>query len=105
VSDIRNIRTSDVEIDKTTDKMMMVSGILKRGTIYGTKTSVNLHRSAHRAVISKTDMVKKIMNALSLGEVVDVRCGYDLYPKKVNKTSHNKVNIVKIIPVMSISSP
>jgi hypothetical protein len=45
VNAIRNVRTSVAEIDKTTDKVMIASGILKRNTICGTKTSVKLHRS------------------------------------------------------------
>jgi hypothetical protein len=77
--------------------------------------SVKLHRSVHRAVISKTRMIKKIMNVLSLGEEVAVRCGCGLNPKKVAKrvqvrhvkllieTRINKGNILRIIPVMSIS--
>jgi hypothetical protein len=64
----------------------------------------------HKAVISETSTIKKIMNVLSLGEIVAMRCGSDLYPKKVTKgtqvrhvklltkTSLNKGNIVKIIP-------
>jgi hypothetical protein len=32
VNDIRNVRLSDAEIDKTTDKVMTASGILKRNT-------------------------------------------------------------------------
>jgi hypothetical protein len=39
VNDIRNIRTSYVKIDKATDKVMIASGILKRDTICGMKTS------------------------------------------------------------------
>ena len=54
VNGIRNIRTSDAEIDKTTDEVTIGSGILKRDTVCGTKTSVKLHRSVHRAVISET---------------------------------------------------
>jgi hypothetical protein len=61
-------------------------------------------------VISETSTIKKIMNVLSLGEVVAVRCESNLYPKKVakgtqvrhvklfTKTSLNKGNIVRIIP-------
>jgi hypothetical protein len=67
-------------------------------------------------VISKTYMIKKIMNVLSLQEAVRVRCGCYLNPKKVakriqvvhvkllTKMSFNKDNILKIILVMSISS-
>jgi hypothetical protein len=110
VNNIRNIRISDIKIDKTTDKVMIMSGILKRNILYGMKTSVKLHRNVHRAVISKTGMIKKIMNVLSLGEVVVIRCGRELYPKKVakrtqvrhvnllTKMSLNKDNIVIIIP-------
>jgi hypothetical protein len=110
VNDIRNIRMSYAKIDKAIDKVTIVSGILKRNTICGTKMSVKLHRSVHGAAISETSTIKKIMNVLSLGEIVAVRCGSDLYPKKVaketqvrhvkllTKTSLNKDNIVKIIP-------
>jgi hypothetical protein len=109
VDDIGNVRTSDTEIDKTTDKVMIASGILKRNTICGTKASVELHRSVHRAVISETRTIK-IMNALSLGEVVTVGCGCDLNPKKVTKRTQvghmklltkmglNKGNILMITP-------
>jgi hypothetical protein len=110
VNSIRNIKTSYAKIDKVVDKVMIASGILKRDTICGMKMSVKLHRSLHKAVISETSTIKKIMNVLSLGEIVAVRCGSDLYPKKVTKgtqvrhvklltkTSLNKGNIVKIIP-------
>jgi hypothetical protein len=110
VNNIRNVRTSDAEIDKATDEVTIASWILKRDTVCGTKTSVKLHRSVHRAVISKTDTIKKIMNVLSLGQVVAVRSGCDLNPKKVAKraqvrhvkllieTSLNKGNILRIIP-------
>jgi hypothetical protein len=116
VNDIRNIRMSYTKIDKVVDKVTIASGILKRDTICGTKMSVKLHRSVHRAMISETSTIKKIMNVLCLGKVVAVRCGSDLYPKKVakatqvrhvkllTKTSLNKCNVVIIIPVMSISS-
>jgi hypothetical protein len=110
VNSIRNIKTSYAKIDKVVDKVMIASGILKRDTICGMKMRVKLHRSLHKAVISETSTIKKIMNVLSLGEIVAVRCGSDLYPKKVTKgtqvrhvklltkTSLNKGNIVKIIP-------
>jgi hypothetical protein len=109
VNDIRNIRTSYTKIDKVANKVTIASGILKRNTICDTKTSVKLHRSVHRAVISETSTIKKIMNVLSLGEIVAVRCGSDLYLKKLakgtqarhvkllTKTSLNKGNIVRII--------
>jgi hypothetical protein len=92
------------------------SGILKRNTVYGMKTSVKLHGSIHRVVISESSTIKKIINILPLEEVVAVRCGCDLYAKEVakrtqvrhvkllTKTSLNKGNIFRIIPVMSISS-
>jgi hypothetical protein len=47
VNDIRNVKKSDAKINKTTDKMTVASGIVKRNTVYGTKTSVKLHRSVH----------------------------------------------------------
>jgi hypothetical protein len=109
VNGIRNIRTSYTKIDKAVDKVTIASGILKRDTTCGTKTSVTLHRGVHRAMISETSTIKKIMNVLCLGEVVAVRCGSDLYPKKVaertqvrhvkllTKTSLNKGNVVIII--------
>jgi hypothetical protein len=67
VKDIRNVRTSDAEIDKAIDKVTIASGLLKRDTICGTKTSMKLHRSVHRTVISMTNTIKKVMNVLSLG--------------------------------------
>ena len=85
VNGIRNVRTSDAKVNKTTNKMAIASGILERNTVSGTKTSVKLHRSVHRAVISKACTVKKIMNVLSLGKIVAVRCGGDLNPEKVAK--------------------
>jgi hypothetical protein len=110
VDDIGNVRMSDVEIDKTTNKVTIASGILKRNTVCSTKASMKLHGSVHRAVISETRTIKKIMNVLSLGEVVAVRCGCDLIPKKVTKRTQvehmklltkmclNKGNILRIIP-------
>jgi hypothetical protein len=110
VDNVGNVRMSDDEIDKTTYKVMIVSGILKRNTVCGTNMSMKLHRSVHVAVISETRMIKKIMNVLSLGEVIGVGCGCDLNPKKVTKrtqvrhmklltkTRLNKGNILIIIP-------
>jgi hypothetical protein len=109
VNNIINVRTSDAEIDKATDEVTIVSGILKRDIICGMKTGVKLHRSVHRVVISKTNMIKKIINVLSLGEVVAVGCGGDLNPKNVAKRAQvghvnlftekslNKGNILRII--------
>jgi hypothetical protein len=48
------------KIDKAIDEMTIASWILKKNTVCGTKTSVKLHRSVHRAVISKTCMIKKM---------------------------------------------
>jgi hypothetical protein len=105
-----NVRTSDVEIDKTTDKVTIASGILKRNIVCGMKASVKLHGSVHRAVISEIRTIKKFMNVLSLGEVIAVGWGCDLNPKKVTKrtqvghmklltkTRLNKDNILIIIP-------
>jgi hypothetical protein len=90
VNGIRNIRASDAEINKAIDEVTIASGILKRDTVCGTKTSVKLHRSVHSAVINKIDTIKKIMNVLSLGEVVAVRFGCDLNPKKVAKIRWNE---------------
>jgi hypothetical protein len=70
VNVIRIARMSDVEIDKATDEVMIMSEILKRDIVCGTKMNVKLHGSVHRAVISKTDTVKKIINVLSPGELV-----------------------------------
>jgi hypothetical protein len=39
------------EIDTATNEVTIASGILRRDTVCGTKTSVKLHRSVHRAVI------------------------------------------------------
>jgi hypothetical protein len=110
MDDIKNVRSSDAEIDKATDEVTIASVILKRNTIYGTKANVKLRRSVHRAVISKTHTINKIMNILSLGEVVAGSCGCDLNLKKVTKkgqvehmklltkTTHNKDNILRTIP-------
>ena len=61
-------------------------------------------------MIRQTRTVKKILNVLSLGEVVAVRRGGDLNPEKVVKraqvrhvkllteTSLNKGNVIRIIP-------
>jgi hypothetical protein len=88
----------------------IASRILKRNTVCGTKASVKLHESVHRAVISETRTIKKIMNVLSLGEVIVVECGSHLNPKKITKraqvrhmklftkTHLNKGNILRIIP-------
>jgi hypothetical protein len=70
VDSITNVRACDAKIDKTTNEVMIASWIVKRNIVSGTKTSVKLHRSVHKAVISNTCMIKKIMNVLSLGELV-----------------------------------
>jgi hypothetical protein len=108
-NDKRNVRSSDDKIDNTTDEVAIASRILKGNTVYGMKTGVKPQRSVHRAVISKTHMIQKIMHVLSLGYVVAIRCGCDLNPKNVDKrtqirhvklltlTSLNKGNIFRII--------
>jgi hypothetical protein len=101
VNDMRNVRTSDVEIHKATDEVTIASGILKRDVVCGTKTIVKLHRSVHRAVISKTSTIKKVINALSLGEVVAIKCGCDFNPKKVAKRAH--VEHVKLLTETSLN--
>jgi hypothetical protein len=107
VNNIRNVRTSDGKIDKTIHEVVVESGIVKEEHC-GTKTSVKLHRSVHRAMISKARMIKKIMNAFSLREVVAVRCGCDLkkvakrtqvrHVQLITKMNLNKSNILRIIP-------
>jgi hypothetical protein len=51
VNDIRNVRMSDVEIDKSTNEVTIVSRILKRYTVCGMKMSVKLQGSVHITVI------------------------------------------------------
>jgi hypothetical protein len=53
-----------------------------------------------RAVISETHTIKKIMNVLSLGEVVDVRCGCHYNPMKVAKRA--QVGHVKLLTETSL---
>src|SRR5438132_6801496 len=65
--------------------MAIASRILKRNTISGTETEVELRGSVHRTVISKVRTVKEILNVLSLGEIVPLGSRSDLNPKKVAK--------------------
>jgi hypothetical protein len=87
VNDIRNVRMSDAATDKTAE--------------CSRKMSVKLHKIVHRALISKTSLIKKIMNILSLGEVVAVRYGCGLYPKKVTKRA--QVRHMKLLTEMSLN--
>jgi hypothetical protein len=59
VDGIGNVRMGDVEIDKAVYEVIIASRILKRNTICDTETSVKLHRSVHRAVISKTRTIRR----------------------------------------------
>jgi hypothetical protein len=56
VNDIRNVRMSDIKIDKATDKVMLASVILKRDTVRGTKMSVKLHRIVQLPVRSRASI-------------------------------------------------
>jgi hypothetical protein len=81
VNNIEYIRTSDANVDKTANKMAIASGILNRNTIYGAKTKVKIHGSAHKTVISETNMID-VMNVYALRKVIAIMCGGDLNPKK-----------------------
>ena len=82
VNGIGYIRTSDTEIDKAANKMAITSRILKRNTVSGTKTEVELHGGVHRTVISKARTGKEILNVLLLGEIVPSGEGVTSIPRK-----------------------
>jgi hypothetical protein len=85
VNNIGDIRTSYVKVDKTTNKMAIASGILNRNTIGDMKTKVKINGSVRRMMISKASTFKDVLNAFVLREVIAIRCGSDLNPKKEAK--------------------
>jgi purine-nucleoside phosphorylase len=78
VDNIGDIRTSYAKVDK----MTIVSEILNSNTICGTKSKVKIHRSVHRTVTSKTITIKDLLNVFAVREVITIKCGGDLNPKK-----------------------
>jgi hypothetical protein len=109
MNQIGYIGSSDSEIDKTPNKMMIARGIRKRVTIRSTKLDIELHRSLNSALITKISTSKKILDILFLGDIKAIQSGGNLNPKKVakrTKISHkellaktglNKGNILRII--------
>jgi hypothetical protein len=85
VDNVGDIRTNYTKIDNTANKMAIVSGILNRSTICGTKTKVKIHRSGHRMVINKIHTIKNVLNVFVWREVVAIRCGGDFNPMKEAK--------------------
>jgi hypothetical protein len=89
--------------------MTIASRILKRFTISGHKVNIELHGSLSSSVISKRNMIKKIINILLLRQKEPLRRGGDLNPKKVpqrtkirhkkliTKTSLDESNILRVI--------
>jgi hypothetical protein len=92
VDSITNVRACDAKIDKTTNEVMIASWIVKRNIVSGTKTSVKLHRSVHKAVISNTCMIKKIMNVLSLGELVPLGVDVTSILRKLDRQEEHLVS-------------
>jgi hypothetical protein len=72
------------------NKMAIVSGINNKNTIGGTKTKVKIHGSVHRTMISKTSTIKDVLNVFALREVIAIRCGGGLNPKKEAKRTQVK---------------
>jgi hypothetical protein len=106
---IRDVGTSDSQIDKTPNKMTITCRVRKRTTITNTKLDIELHRSLNSALIPKSSTSKKILDIIFLGDRKTIRSGENLNPKKVakrikishkklvTKTGLNKGNILRII--------
>jgi hypothetical protein len=75
-----NVRSSDINVNKTPYNMTITSKILKMFTISGDKVNIELHRSLSSPVISKRSTIKKILNILFLRQK-ELRRGGDLNPK------------------------
>ena len=85
VNSMGDVRTSDPKVDKTTNKMPVVSRIGKRLTISGSQLNTKLHGCANSAVIGESSMREKILNVLLLGEVDAIRRGRNIKTKEVTK--------------------
>jgi hypothetical protein len=78
-------------------------------TIRSTKLDIELHRSLNSALITKSSTSKEILDILFLGDIISMRSGGNLNPKKIakrTKISHeellaktglHKGNILRII--------
>jgi hypothetical protein len=75
---VRDVRTSDIKIDKTPNKMTITCRVRERITITSTKLDIELHRSLNSALIPKSSTSKKILDILFLG---------DKKPSEVEETS------------------
>jgi hypothetical protein len=62
------IRASDSKIEKIPNKMMIACRILERITIRHAKLDIELQRSLNNALITKSNMIKEILDILFLGD-------------------------------------
>jgi hypothetical protein len=104
-----NVRSNVTKINKTPYNVTITSGILKRLTISGRKVNIELHGSLSSSVIGERSSIEKILNILLLRQKEPLRRGGNLNHKKVPqrtkirhkkliiKTSHNKVNVLRVI--------
>lgn len=99
---IRNIRSSDPKVNKTSNNMLIASEISKKLIVNGLEMNIEFHGSLNSAMISDRSVIKEILNILLLGEIETFRCRRDLNPKEVTKklatgTCLDKGNIRRII--------
>jgi hypothetical protein len=101
----QNMAASHSKIVKAPNKMTIACRI----TIKSMKLDIELHRSLHSALITKSSTSKEILDILFLGYIKSIRSGGNLNPKKVEKgtkighkklltkTGLNKGNILRVI--------
>ena len=70
---MRNIRTSNSEIDQTTNQLMIASSIGYRFTIQGCELCIVFQGSGNSLVVGDTCFGEKIRSIFSLGEIVSIR--------------------------------
>ena len=85
MDNMRDVRTSDPKIDKTTNKMKIASRISKGFTTRGAQVNTQFHGCINSTMICESSTGEKILDILLLGEVDAIRHGRDLKTKKVMK--------------------
>ena len=81
-----NIRTSNSEIDQTTNQLIIASSIRYRFTIQGCDLCIVFQGSGNSLIVDDSNF-KKIWSIFSLGKIVSIRGWGNLKPKKIVKSA------------------
>jgi hypothetical protein len=63
---VRNVRSSETKVNKTSYNVTITNRILKRLIVSGCKVNIELHGSLSSSMISKRSSIEKILNILLL---------------------------------------